>query len=87
MKALVKFAAGEGREIFAVPGSPLDPRAEGANDLLRDGATFCTKAEDVIEALAEQNLSPTLPESGFFEPGLVGRGMSRCGTNSIWATG
>src|SRR5580693_2744834 len=30
-----KFAADEGREIFAVPGSPLDPRAEGANDLLR----------------------------------------------------
>ncbi len=44
-----RFAAEAGREIFAVPGSPLDPRAEGANDLLRDGATFCTKAEDVIE--------------------------------------
>ncbi|MGH6783414.1 MAG: DNA-processing protein DprA, partial [Sphingomicrobium sp.] len=54
-----KFAAEEGREVFAVPGSPLDPRAEGANDLLRDGATFCTRAEDVIEALTEQNLSPT----------------------------
>ena len=52
-----KFAAEAGREIFAVPGSPLDPRAEGANDLLRDGATFCTKAEDVTSALAEQNLS------------------------------
>ena len=48
-----KFAADEGREIFAVPGSPLDPRADGANDLLRDGATFCTRAEDVIEARAE----------------------------------
>ncbi|MGB6176478.1 MAG: DNA-processing protein DprA [Methylocella sp.] len=69
-----KFAAEEGREIFAVPGSPLDPRAEGANDLLRDGATFCTKAEDVIDALAEQNLSRAQPETGFFEPGLVGRG-------------
>jgi DNA processing protein len=69
-----KFAADEGREIFAVPGSPLDPRAEGANDLLRDGATFCTKAEDVIEALAEQNLSRTRPETGFFEPGFVSRG-------------
>ena len=69
-----KFAADEGREIFAVPGSPLDPRAEGANDLLRDGATFCTRAEDVIEALAEQNLSRTQPVTGFFEPGFVGRG-------------
>jgi len=57
-----------------VPGSPLDPRAEGANDLLRDGATFCTRAEDVIEALAEQNLSRTQPVTGVFEPGFVGRG-------------
>jgi DNA processing protein len=69
-----KFAANEGREIFAVPGSPLDPRAEGANDLLRDGATFCTRAEDVIEALAEQNLSRAQPETGFFEPDFVGQG-------------
>jgi len=69
-----KFAANEGREIFAVPGSPLDPRAEGANDLLRDGATFCTRAEDVIDALAEQNLSRTQPETGFFEPSSGGRG-------------
>ncbi len=66
-----KFAAEEGREIFAVPGSPLDPRAEGANDLLRDGATFCTRAEDVIDALAEQNLSRTQPVTGFFEPDLA----------------
>ncbi|HUZ91474.1 MAG TPA: DNA-processing protein DprA, partial [Methylocella sp.] len=67
-----KFAAEAGREIFAVPGSPLDPRAEGANDLLRDGATFCTKAEDVTSALAEQNLSREQPEAGFFEPGFAG---------------
>ena len=69
-----KFAADEGREIFAVPGSPLDPRAEGANDLLRDGATFCVRVEDVIEALGEQKLSRTQPATGFFEPGFVGRG-------------
>jgi DNA processing protein len=69
-----KFAADEGREIFAVPGSPLDPRADGANDLLRDGATFCTRAEDVIEALAEQNLLRAQSVTGFFEPGFVGRG-------------
>ena len=69
-----KFAAEEGREVFAVPGSPLDPRAEGANDLLRDGATLCTRAEDVIDALVEQNLARTLPDTGFFEPGSIGRG-------------
>jgi DNA processing protein len=66
-----RFAAEAGREIFAVPGSPLDPRAEGTNDLLRDGATFCTKAEDVTSALAEQNLSRAAPHAGFFEPGFA----------------
>jgi DNA processing protein len=42
---------GQGREVFAVPGSPLDPRAEGTNDLLRQGATLCTCAQDVIDVL------------------------------------
>ncbi len=46
-----RFANEQGREVFAVPGSPLDPRAEGTNDLLRQGATFCTRADDVLEAL------------------------------------
>lgn len=47
-----RFAAEQGREVFAVPGSPLEPRAEGSNDLLRLGATLCTQSSDVIEALA-----------------------------------
>jgi DNA processing protein len=47
-----RFANEQGREIFAVPGSPLDPRAEGTNDLLRQGATLCARPEDVIDALA-----------------------------------
>ena len=47
-----RFANEQGREVFAVPGSPLDPRAEGCNDLLRSGATLCTRGADVIEALA-----------------------------------
>jgi DNA processing protein len=49
-----RFAAEQGREVFAVPGSPLDPRAEGTNDLIRNGATLCTSAADVIETLARQ---------------------------------
>jgi DNA processing protein len=40
-----------GREVFAVPGSPIDPRAGGANRLLREGATLVTSADDVIETL------------------------------------
>lgn len=47
-----RFAIEQGREVFAVPGSPLDPRAEGTNDLIRQGATLCARAEDVIEALS-----------------------------------
>ena len=39
-----KFAAEQNREVFAAPGSPLDPRAEGTNDLLRDGANLCARA-------------------------------------------
>jgi DNA processing protein len=46
-----RFAAEQGRAVFAVPGSPLDPRAEGTNDLIRNGATICTRAEDVIADL------------------------------------
>ncbi len=45
--------AGEyGREVMAVPGSPLDPRAQGCNLLIRDGATLVQSADDVLEALA-----------------------------------
>ena len=48
----VRFALEQGREVFAVPGSPLDPRAEGTNDLIKQGATIVTEAADVIAALA-----------------------------------
>jgi len=41
-----------GRLVFAVPGSPLDPRSEGANSLLKNGAIVTTSADDVISALA-----------------------------------
>ncbi len=47
-----RLAGEQGREVFAVPGSPLDPRAAGTNNLLRQGATLVTGAEDIIEALA-----------------------------------
>ena len=61
-----RFAAEQGREVFAVPGSPLDPRAEGANQLLRDGASFCTKPEDVLDAMAEEKLAAKEAGHGFF---------------------
>ncbi|MBV8838438.1 MAG: DNA-protecting protein DprA, partial [Alphaproteobacteria bacterium] len=43
-----RFALEQGREVFAVPGSPLDPRAEGTNGLIKQGATLVTEAADVI---------------------------------------
>jgi DNA processing protein len=46
------YALEQGREVFAVPGSPLDPRARGANRLIRDGATLTEGARDVLEVLA-----------------------------------
>jgi DNA processing protein len=46
-----RMALEQGREVFAVPGSPRDPRALGANKLIREGATLTESAEDVIEAL------------------------------------
>lgn len=47
-----RVAAEAGREVMAVPGSPLDPRAQGCNILIREGATLVQNAADVIEALS-----------------------------------
>jgi len=46
-----RLAAEQGREVLAVPGSPLDPRARGSNDLIRQGAALCEGPEDVLRAL------------------------------------
>ena len=46
-----RMALEQGREVFAVPGSPLDPRAEGTNGLLKQGATLVTEADDVLAVL------------------------------------
>jgi DNA processing protein len=49
-----RFALEQGREVFAVPGSPLDPRARGCNDLLRHGAILTENAADVLSQLGAQ---------------------------------
>jgi len=46
-----RFALEQGREVFAVPGSPLDPRCRGTNDLLRGGAVLTESCEDVLSQL------------------------------------
>lgn len=47
-----RMAGEQGREVFAIPGHPLDPRAEGTNMLLKSGATLVTEPDDVLSALA-----------------------------------
>jgi DNA processing protein len=53
-----RLAAEQGREVMAVPGSPLDPRHRGTNQLLRDGATLVESAEDVRSALGPISAVP-----------------------------
>ena len=47
-----RLAGEQGRDVFAVPGSPLDPRCKGANDLIRKGAILTESAEDVLTGIA-----------------------------------
>ena len=61
-----RLANEQGREVFAVPGSPLDPRAAGTNGLIKQGATLVTEASDVIQMVTpimERPLSLPLEES------------------------
>lgn len=53
-----RLAAEQGREVFAVPGHPLDPRAEGTNKLLKSGATLVTETPDVLSMLTPQMQLP-----------------------------
>ena len=46
-----RLAGEQGRDVFAVPGSPLDPRSKGPNELLRQGAILCEGVEDVRRGL------------------------------------
>ena len=69
-----RLALEQNREVFAVPGSPLDPRAEGGNALIQQGAKLITGAADIIETLREADPSRTsllepdwLPDAEVFD--------------------
>jgi DNA processing protein len=65
-----RFAGEFGREVMAVPGSPLDPRAQGCNQLIREGATLVQSAEDVLESIAPGQIRPfRQPERPYAAPG------------------
>jgi DNA processing protein len=55
-----RMAGEQGREVFAIPGHPLDPRAEGTNGLLKSGATLVTEPDDVIGALTPLLRAPPI---------------------------
>lgn len=66
-----RYAAEQGREVFAVPGHPLDPRAEGTNRLIKQGATLITEAADVLSALEPLTglrETPGGPDAAFYVP-------------------
>ena len=66
-----RFAAEQGRDVFAVPGSPLDPRAHGPNGLIRDGATLIQSADDIILELQPITVSTanfSVPPARSFQP-------------------
>jgi len=60
-----RLAAEAGREVMAVPGSPLDPRAQGCNQLIRDGATLIQTAGDVLECISGLNGKVASPSRSF----------------------
>jgi DNA processing protein len=57
-----RLALEQGREVFAVPGSPRDPRCRGTNDLIRQGAVLTETAADIVDALEHQMLKPQTAE-------------------------
>lgn len=68
-----RMAGEQGREVFAVPGSPLDPRSAGTNDLIKQGATLVTEVADIIQAVGpimERPLPLSLrePDEELFAP-------------------
>ena len=62
-----KEAGDRGLEVMAIPGSPLDPRAKGCNDLIRDGAHLIQETSDIIAILNNPDLR-SKDQSDFFDP-------------------
>jgi len=63
-----RMAGEQGRQVYAVPGSPMDPRAAGANHLIREGAILVRSAEDVLDDLTPQLSGVAMPDGAFRAP-------------------
>jgi DNA processing protein len=66
-----RLAGEQGREVFAVPGSPLDPRCGGTNKLLRDGAALVTGPGDVLDVILDLDRRSRRDLTGFVEPAAI----------------
>lgn len=69
-----RFALEQGREVFAIPGSPMDPRHRGTNKLIRDGAVLTETIDDILESLAgtlNRSFSEVGPEIDARQPGVA----------------
>ncbi len=64
-----RMAQESGRELFAVPGSPLDPRCRGSNDLIRQGAHLTETIEDVLDNLPDHPLREGIARAPLFARG------------------
>jgi DNA processing protein len=65
-------AAEQNRDVFAVPGSPMDPRCKGTNQLLREGAVVTESADDVLQHVRNyQNTPLAEPQGGNFRPAAM----------------
>lgn len=67
-----RMAAEQGREVMAVPGSPLDPRCRGSNGLIRDGAALIETVEDILAVLGQPAQSSPRTVSAMPKPAPVG---------------
>ena len=63
-----RYAAEFGREVMAVPGSPLDARAQGCNLLIREGATLVQTVDDIVEAVSDIGGGLATPAAGYAAP-------------------
>ncbi len=74
-----RLAAEQGRDVFSVPGSPLDPRARGPNELLRQGAVLCEGIEDIerafdtLRTLRAPAPPPLIFDEGAADPAFLDR--------------
>jgi DNA processing protein len=77
-----RLAQDAGRELFAVPGSPLDPRSRGANDLIRQGAYLTETAQDVLDNLPDLPPHQALSRDPLF--GSAGPGLAERAPAQDW---